>query len=136
MDQHEKQLGRAVKYGFRNDTKSGDERRVFGLPTLELSKRAMNLKENNVISFFELLNYNYNNKFGNCEEELLKLRSKEEMVKILGEMKVNVDMDKMDESFDDDCLFFFVSKKNCSTVLVIVRLSRLYQFEPFYMYNN
>ena len=97
MDQHEKQLGRAVKYGFRNDTKSGDERRVFGLPTLELSKRAMNLKENNVISFFELLNYNYNNKFGNCEEELLKLRSKEEMVKILGEMKVNFDMDKMDE---------------------------------------
>lgn len=30
----EENLGRATKHGFKNETKRGDENRVFGVPTL------------------------------------------------------------------------------------------------------
>lgn len=30
----EENLGKATRHGFRNETKSGDEKRVFGVPTL------------------------------------------------------------------------------------------------------
>lgn len=55
-------LGRSTRHGLTNVPKKGDENRVFGLPTEVISQKLMNLKnQSDNISFFSLLNYNYDN---------------------------------------------------------------------------
>lgn len=55
----------------------------------------MGTKEDNTQSMFELMNYNYDDKFGNSEEELSRLRNVEELAETLNKMKVNYSQEDM-----------------------------------------
>lgn len=53
----EDNLGRSMRLGYRNTPKQGDEKRVFGIPTIrtDIAKETRSLADPNVNNLFEEL---------------------------------------------------------------------------------